>query len=201
MAMARSMTELKAVMEICIGKLALIRKMLKAECEYPTRERALEIVKRHEPSFVELAAEVRKLADSWRNFDVGTVLVALRPDATGRLTWYTRFAANTKEEAGEKYCGEQRLMDAALRKGVAHIIAFFVVGEPQADHGSGKKGITLPPCEACRWRMRGLMRETNPMIQVDVLVISANCKMLWARKHQTVGSLHEAHGEAHEIGF
>jgi hypothetical protein len=199
--MQRSAVEIADILALCVGKLAALRKRLEQECLHPTREQALEIVKLHEHEFLELALLARGLANSYRNFDVAAVVVGLRRknSNSSELSWWLRFAANTKAEGGDKYCGEQRCMDAALRKQVVHLIAFFVAGEPQPDHGSGKKGPTLLPCETCRWRMRGLMREDEPMIRADVLVITCNCHAPWVRKHQTVASLHDFHCESIEV--
>lgn len=194
------LTDLEAVrlMQRCV---ILTKELELALLEYsalPTRAVALDIVKepRIENRLVELAAETRPLARSWRNFDVGTACISIRGSSgASKIPWYVRFAANTKEEGGEKYCGEQRLFDAALRKRVRHIVILGVVGKPQQDHGSGRKGITLETCERCRWRARGLMREKSPVLEPDTIVVSAHCDMLWARKRQTFADLHDAHGE------
>ncbi len=195
--MPKSSSELLELLKQCAADRSALLASLHAECANPTREQAIEVVKRHEDEFIELASKARGLADSYRNFDVGTVLAGLRhaQGPLSPLSWWTRFAANTKEEGGFKYCGEERNIDAALRKGVKHIVGLFVVGEPQHDHGSNRKGITLTPCEACRRRIRGLMIEDAPIIGLDVPVISAHCDMLWARKHQVIRDLFAFHCE------
>lgn len=187
------------LMQQCIGKCHELQLALFERVAIPTREQALELAKEAaiENMLIELAAAARPLARSYRNFDVGTAFIAIRrPQLYTQIHWYVRFAANTKEEGGEKYCGEQRLFDKALEKQVQHIVAIGIVAQPQNDHGSGRKGITLEMCERCRWRARGLMREHHPIVEPDTLLISANAEMLWARKHQTIADVHAMHCEA-----
>lgn len=194
--MLRSTEELTSIMTLGGAMIAELRNDFTRFLPNPTRDEAKDLIKQHEDKFLELAMLARKLANSYRNFDVGAVGVGLRTvTEPGHSPWTIRFAANTKEENGEKYCGEQRLMDAALRKGWTHVLAFFVAGEPQNDHGSGRKDTVLLPCEVCRWRMRGLMREQKALIKPDALVIACNCHKPWMRKHTTVAGLHEAHCE------
>lgn len=164
----------------------------------PTRAEAFSIVRSQfiENAALGLALLSRGLASSYRNFNVGTVFIGLRPvTEPGKSPWYVYFAANTKQQDGEKYCGEQRLLDAAFKKQVRHIIAIYVAGEPQIDHGSGKKSEALTPCEVCRWRFRGVMREKNAIIGRDTLVIACHCYKPDVREPHTIASLHEFHCE------
>src|ERR1700683_5084960 len=109
--MRRSPEELARIRATCGEMLASIHASVVRAAGNPTRIEAMEIIKRHEQPLLELALEARQLANSYRNFDVGTVSVSLRRIMTpGAHAWLLRFAANTKEEDGEKYCGEQRLM-------------------------------------------------------------------------------------------
>ena len=174
-----------------------IKNDLFRESSNPIRAHAFDIIRRKESAFVDLALATRRLANSWRNFDVGAVGVGLRPILRpGSNPWFVRFAANTKARVGEKYCGEQRIMDVALRKAISEILWFYVAGEPQLDHGSGKSSETLTPCERCRWRMRVLMQDdTSPIIQPDMQILSINCKTPTIRESWTVRTLHEFHEE------
>lgn len=192
--MQKTPEDLSRLLAECAAHVARLKHALTEHSINPTRDEALALVHRYEEEFFALALLARPLANSWRNFDVGAVGVGLKPVRTpGFSPWAIRFAANTKEQHGKKYCGEQRLLDAALKRNWSHMLAVFVAGEPQPDHGSGKVSDTLTPCEVCRWRFRGLYSEQSPILQPDTLVHCINSSDPQLRERYTLASLHEFH--------
>lgn len=109
----------------------------------------------------ELVAEAMRQARvngrSYRNFNVGCVALAYN----GKH-FDTFGAANLKRrKEGMKVCAETQAIRAAKFAGYNHIVAIVVIGEPQEDHGSGQKPLTLHPCADCRRRMMRLYKRAG----------------------------------------
>ncbi len=101
------------------------------------------------------AREARKLANSWRNFNVGASAISLRIKAGAEFS-PARFqvleGVNVKPEEESKINihAEQQALQKARDYGFNAVSMLVVVGEPQPDQQTGRESPTLHPCGLCR---------------------------------------------------
>lgn len=200
----RSSKEVYTARLECGLKARALRKLLYQLAPNLAWDQAREILQRKEieDRALTIAAKAREIAQSWRGFDVGTLVIGIRQNCRPwENPWSVRPYANTREvdeKDVKKKCGEIRGMENAT-KTVVLIVAFFVVGEPQEDHGSGVMSKTLTPCEICRPQMRAGIVAKPQTVRQDTLVTTAHFQDLDIRDHYTVVTLHAHHNENHLI--
>lgn len=106
-------------------------------------------------------------SQSYRPFPVGCAVWAYKQGCGPAERWRVFRGANIKATKGNpKICAEMSAIMGATQAGYGRIVGIAVVGEPQADQGSGILSKTLPPCEACREAFRVL-----PSVGPDTFVI------------------------------
>lgn len=105
-------------------------------------------------------------AQSYRNFNVGTMFLAERePGFFGVF-----HGANTKRfPDDQKVCAEEVALAKAVHRDFQKIIGIAIFGPTQEDHGSGLSLPVLHPCEACRARFT-----KSPLADNNMLIASAN---------------------------
>jgi len=167
---------------------------------YPraTKNEMREASERVLEDLITLAKDAGGLAKSYRNFNVGGVILGIRPmRTTADNPWKIIFNANTKPADAPKWCAELYMMDelATPENEITQVLAFVVVGKPQRDNDSGREQITLTPCKLCRDRMLTMTLGEKPVITPDTEVITANARDTRYRKFQKVRDLHQFHGE------
>jgi cytidine deaminase len=113
------------------------------------------------------AAQARFRAMSYRNFDVGSAVLAFRSKRRHKDAWGVFGGMNTKHARNMRpVCAEPIAINAAYEAGFDLIIGIVVVGElREEDVGTIK---TLHPCQECRWFMHG-----HPIVDEKTLVMTA----------------------------
>lgn len=118
------------------------------------------------PIMIEEAREIREQDTESYRIKVGSV--ALATDAAG-LSVGIFPGGNTKlNKADVKVCAETRAIRRAEKAGLTNIIGLVVVGDPQADDGSGLDSPILHCCEECR--VGNLTKKCND----DTLILTAH---------------------------
>jgi len=132
----------------------------------PSHLKALSQTREH---LISRAQEASQYANSYRDFQVGSAVLAFNPQATEPANSYHVFVgANLKPaKDGPKVCAEQIAIGSAIANGYSVIIALAVTGERQPDSKSGLNPPTLHPC----WECRTLLRDM-PQVSDDTFIIT-----------------------------
>jgi cytidine deaminase len=114
------------------------------------------------------AIRARGKALSYRNFNVGSALLAYKSGVEHREAWGMFSGANTKHAPNMRpICSEPISINSAYMKDFTRVIGIVIVGElREEDEQAGLK--TLHPCQECRWFMHD-----HPLIDDDTLVLTA----------------------------
>lgn len=111
------------------------------------------------------ASIARSKASSWRDFHVGSAVLAFREGYRHEDSWGIFTGMNIKFARNMRpTCSEPIALGAAIMNGFDLIIGIVVVGE-QREEDIGKFD-TLHPCQDCRWCMHGYMYEENQKLQI-----------------------------------
>jgi cytidine deaminase len=115
------------------------------------------------------AVRARGKALSYRNFNVGSALLAYKPAKEHRDAWGMFSGANTKHAPNMRpTCSEPISISSAYMKDFTRVIGIVIVGElREEDELAGLK--TLHPCHECRWFMHD-----HPLIDDDTLVLTVS---------------------------
>lgn len=136
------------------------------------------------------AREARDLAVSYRNFNVGAALFAMKyqPAETQILA-----GANIKPdpESSVNIHAEQLAMKRARQYGYTAISIVGVVGETQHDQQSGHEMGTLHPCGLCRTALG-----TSPLVDRNQTLIATALPDLRTIELSTVTKLDRYHNDA-----
>ncbi len=112
------------------------------------------------------AVGARNLAMSYRDFNVGSSVLAFKYGKEHSMSWSTFNGMNTKHARNMRpICSEPIAINGALADGCELIIGIVVVGNLREEDVNIK---TLHPCQECRWFMHG-----HPLIDADTIVLTA----------------------------
>ena len=158
--------------------------------EYTPQDVSLSITPANVLRALHHAREARDLAVSYRNFNVGAAVFALKtiPASTQIIT-----GANIKpeKESTINVHAEQLAIKRARQAGFTAISIIAVVGETQNDQQSGHEMCTLHPCGLCRESLKN-----SPLINNDLTLIATALPDLRTIELSTItklGDYHEAH--------
>ncbi len=119
------------------------------------------------PYLFRQAMMAREKGMSYRDFKVGTALLAFKAHQPHDTTWKVFSGMNTKHAPNMRpTCSEPIAINAAYAEDYSLIIGMVVVGDlREEDIG---QLLTLHPCHECRWFMHG-----HPLIDRHTLVLTA----------------------------
>jgi cytidine deaminase len=105
---------------------------------------------------------------SYRDFKVGTALLAFKEYQQHEDSWKVFAGMNTKHAPNMRpTCSEPIAINAAYAENFSLVIGMVVVGElREEDIGHI---LSLHPCRDCRWFMHG-----HPLVDHNTLVLTAN---------------------------
>lgn len=103
---------------------------------------------------------------SYRDFKVGTALLAFKEHQPHDLAWKAFAGMNTKHARNMRpVCSEPIAINAAYAENFSLVIGMVIVGDlREEDIG---KILTLHPCQDCRWFMDG-----HPLIDRNTLILT-----------------------------
>lgn len=136
-----------------------------------------------------LAADARGLAASYRDFNVGAAVLALKPEVA-RKQFLTGINAKPEPETEVNIHAEQLAIQKARDRGFTAIRIVAVIGETQNDTQSGHEMCTLHPCGLCRAAM-----EHSPLIDNDKTLIVTALPSLRTLEFSNIQSLKKYHEE------
>lgn len=111
------------------------------------------------------AVQARSKASSYRNFKVGTALLAFRSGYRHHHAWKVFEGMNIKMAGDARStCSEPIAIGATVLGEYDLIIGMIVVGQPREEDVGVTK--TLHPCQECRRLMHGYQHETRPDMRV-----------------------------------
>ncbi len=160
--------------------------------EYTAEDVSLSITPANVLRALHHAREARDLAVSYRNFNVGAAVFALRniPASTQIIT-----GANIKpdKDSSVNVHAEQSAIKRARQAGYTAISIIAVVGETQNDQQSGHEMCTLHPCGLCR-----AMLKNSPLIDNDLTLVATALPDLRTIELSSITKLDQYH-EAHQF--
>lgn len=118
------------------------------------------------PYLYQLAHMAREKALSWRDFKVGTGLLAFKDGQPNDRAWHTFSGMNVKHAPNMRpTCSEPIAINSAYAEGYSLAIGMVIIGElREEDIGHI---LTLHPCRDCRWFMHG-----HPIIDRHTLILT-----------------------------
>jgi cytidine deaminase len=120
------------------------------------------------PHLFRAAMAAREKGMSYRDFKVGSALLAFRENQPHEESWKVFAGMNTKHAPNMRpTCSEPIAINAAYAENFSLVIGMVVIGELREEDIGHL--LSLHPCRDCRWFMHG-----HPLIDHNTLVLTAH---------------------------